>query len=313
MRLVPVTDDSVAVPVTGTGVVAAKEEIPLGFKIGGVLLALDVHEGDRVRAGQTLAALDLREIDALVTKARSAAAKAERDHARVRALFADSVASLAQLQDTETALEVARADLQAAQVNQRYATIVAPSDGVVLRRLAEPGQTVAPGAPVVVLGSAAHGTVLRVGLADRDVVRVRIGDRAMVRVDAWPDRALGGTVRQIAAAATPGTGTYAVEIALDSSAGVASGMVGHAEIAVAARARVPVVPVEALLEADGDRAAVYTLGDDGLARRVPVRVAWVRGDRVALRDVEGGLAGVRAVVTDGAAYLEDGARARVRP
>src|SRR5205085_9537510 len=97
----------------------------------------------------------------------------------------------------------------------------------------------------------------------------------------------------------------------DDASRVASGMVGRAEIAVAAREQVPVVPVEALLEADGDRAAVFTLAGDGVtAHRIAVRIAWVRGDRVAVRD---GLAGVRAVVTDGAAYLEDGARARVRP
>ena len=80
----PVTDDSAAQPVTATGVVALRDEIALSFKIGGVVSQVLVREGESVRAGQLLATLDLREIDAQVSKAQSAATKAERDLARIR-------------------------------------------------------------------------------------------------------------------------------------------------------------------------------------------------------------------------------------
>ncbi|MEO6526492.1 MAG: efflux RND transporter periplasmic adaptor subunit [Gemmatimonadaceae bacterium] len=307
----PVTLQSLAEPVTGTGVVAARDEFPLAFKIGGVVSRVLVREGDVVRAGQTLAALDLREIDAQVDRARSAAAKAERDHARVKALYADSLAPLAQLQDAATAVELARADLQTASVNRRYATVVAPSAGRVLRRTAEPGQTLAAGAPVVVVGGSTGGTVLRLGLADRDLVRVRIGSSAAVRLDAFPGRVITGRVRQIAGAATPGTGTYEVEITLDDPIGLASGLIGAASIDAVGRGTLPTVPVDALLEADGDRASVFVLSPrrDRVQRRA-VRVATIRGDRAALRE---GLDGVTAVVTAGASYLTEGAAVRVLP
>ncbi|HKG95133.1 MAG TPA: efflux RND transporter periplasmic adaptor subunit [Gemmatimonadaceae bacterium] len=311
VRVAEVRQETVAPPVVATGVVAAKEEVALSFKVGGVIARVFVNEGDAVRAGQVLATIDAREIDAQVSKARSAAAKAERDLARVRALYRDSVATLAQMEDATTGAEVARADVEAAAMNRRYADVVAPAAGVVLRRAAEPGQLVAAGAPVITLGSAARGTVLRAGLADRDVVRVRAGDRATARFDAFPGRPVAGTVRQIAAAATPGAGTYAVEVALDDAAGLASGMVGRLEIEPARGERLPVVPVEALVEADGDQAAVFALSPDGRrARRVPVAVAFVRGGRVAVRR---GLDGVSAVVTDGAPYLDDGSAVRVLP
>ena len=76
VRAAPVTDTLLARPVVATGSVAPQDEIALGFKIGGVIARISVDAGDRVRAGQILASLDLREIDAGLAKARSGAAKA---------------------------------------------------------------------------------------------------------------------------------------------------------------------------------------------------------------------------------------------
>jgi RND family efflux transporter MFP subunit len=306
-----VTDTTLARPIVGDGTVRPKEEIALSFKVGGVIARIAVDAGDAVRAGQTLAALDLKEIDAALAKARSAAAKAERDLARARRLYADSVVTLAQLEDAQTAAEQARADLDAAAFNRRYAVIVSPSAGTVLRREAEPGENVSPGSPVLVLGSRARGNVVQVGLADRDVVSVRKGDSAVVHFDALPGETFEGRVSQIAAAADPGTGTYAVEIALRDGGTLAAGLVGRMEIRPSRGASATLVPVEAVLEADGDNATVYALSaDSARAERRRVRVGFIDGDRVAVTD---GLDDAAAVVTDGAAYLNDGTAVRVAP
>jgi len=310
VHVAPITEDSAVQPVTATGVIALRDEIALSFKIGGVVSQVLAREGESVRTGQLLATLDLREIDAQVAKAQSAATKAERDLARVSRLQADSVATRQQLEDASTAAEVARADLQTAMVNRQYARIIAPASGVVLRRAAEPGELVSVGSPVLTLGSRSSGTVARVALPDRDVVRVRLGDRAVVRIDAKPGEVLSGRVRQIAAASDPRTGTYVVEIAVDRPGGLSSGMIGRVEIVAHGAERLRTVPIEALLEADGDRATLFALGPDGKAKRVSVEVAFVRGEQAAVR---GALAGVRRVVTDGAAYLDDGAAVRVMP
>jgi RND family efflux transporter MFP subunit len=311
VRAAPVVEEAVSPPVVATGTLGPKEEIALSFKIGGVIERMSVDAGETVRTGAVLAALDLREIEAAVARAQSAADKAERDLARAERLYADSVVTLAQLQDAETVAQVARADLDAARFNRRYAVIMAPAAGVILQRRAEPGETVAPGATILVLGSRTRGAVVRVGLADRDVVRIRSGDAAVVRFDALPDREFEGSVSEIAAAAEPGTGTYAVEVALPDAGALAAGLVGQVEIRPSARSRAVIVPIEAMLEADGDAATVFALSPDGAhAERRRVTVAFITGDRVALR---AGLDGVAAVVTEGAAYLDDGAAVRVLP
>ncbi|HUP52751.1 MAG TPA: efflux RND transporter periplasmic adaptor subunit [Longimicrobiales bacterium] len=309
VRTTALAYESIARPIIATGTLRPKAEIALSFTIGGVVAGIEVDAGARVREGETLASLDLVEIDAALAKARSAAEKAERDVERLRRLYADSVAMLSELQDGETAAEVARADLRTAEFNRRHAVIVAPSDGVILERRAEAGETVSSGAPVLSLGSRARGTVVRVGLADRDVVRVAVGAPATVSFDPLPGRELAGRVSEIGASAEPGTGTYAVEVALADADELPAGLVGRVSITPRSGAPTAVVPIEAVLEADGDGAIVYALSADGLrAERRSVTLALLDGARVAVAD---GLEGVSEIVTDGAAWLEDGATVRV--
>lgn len=312
VRIAQVGDSILARPVIATGVLAPKEEVQLAFKVGGVVADVRVHEGDVVRAGQLLATLDTREIDARVRQAQSAAEKAGRDLQRARNLYRDSVATLEQLQNAGTAADVAQADLTAARFNRRFATIVAPADGTVLKRTAEPGELVSPGFSLLTVASAGRGNVIRVALADRDVVRLRRGDEAAVRFDAVPGGALPGRVTQIAAAADARTGTYAVEVALqDGGRGLPAGLIGRVQLHPSSAERLSLVPVEAIAEADGDRGDVYVLGADGHSvRRVPVDIAFIEGRRVAVR---AGLPGAARVVTDGVAYVSDGSTVRVVP
>lgn len=304
VRLATVRTERMASPIAATGTLAPKDGVELSFKVGGVVARVLADDGARVRAGQLLAALDLGEIAPAVARAEAAADKADRDWRRVQRLYADSVATLAQLQDAGTARDAALAERDAARFNRGHAVIVAPADGVVLRRLAEPGEVVGPGRPVFSFGSHARGQVLRVGLADRDLVRVRLGDAAEVRLDALPGRVFTGVVSEVGAAADPATGTYGVEIALRGADGLASGLVGSVEIRPRAESEVSLVPIASLVEADGENASVFTLDASGRrAERRPVRLAFVAGDLVAIHS---GLEGVRQVITDGAGRVDAG-------
>lgn len=311
VRIAPVTEVPVSRPIEASGTLGARDEIPLSFKVGGVVARVLVDAGDRVRAGQVLATLELREVDAGVAKAKAALEKAERDFERAARLHADSVVTRAQLDDAGTALEVARADYEAATFNRRYAIVTAPVAGTVLQRSAESGALVSPGQPVVLLASGARGAVVRAGLADRDVVRVRRGDPARVTFDALPGRPFTGRVTEIAAAATPGPGTYAVAIALEGAGDLPTGLVARVTITPSAAGTLPSIPVEALVEADSAEGVVFILTPDSTrAVRRGVQVAFVADGRVALR---GGLGGATLVVTEGAAFLDDGERVRVTP
>jgi multidrug efflux system membrane fusion protein len=305
------TMESVSQPVVVTGTFGSRDDIPLAFKTGGVIARITVDQGQAVKRGQTLAVLDTREIDAAVAKAAVALEKATRDEARVRRLYEDSVATRTGWQDALSARDAASADMTGARVNREYATIVAPQDGVILQRIATPGSNVGPGTPVLVLGGAARGRVLRAGLTDRDALRTTVGDLATVRFAALPDATFAGTVTLLARSADPRTGTYTVEIALRGAEALPAGLVGRADIAVRAAGTAMLVPVDALVEADADSATVYTLdslpGPGTVAAAHRVRIGALHGDRAAVSGLPAGA----TVITRGAPYVTAGARVRV--
>jgi len=293
-----------------TGTLGAKEEIPLGFKIGGVVAAVAVDEGDRVAAGQLLAALSLTEIEASVSAAREGRDKARRDLTRVEALQKDSVATLSQLEDARTGLQVAEAQLRAAEFNKQYAEVRAPASGVILRRAVEAGQLVGPGTPVFVVRVERGGLVLRAGAADREAVRLNEGMVATVSFDAFPGVSFTGRIARVGVAASPMTGTYEVEIAVAAgSRALASGLIGRATLTPRARAAAITVPTESLIEVDGRSASIFVLGADSLTvRRQRVRVLWMDGGIAA---IDGEVDTTARVVTAGATRLSDGTRVNV--
>jgi RND family efflux transporter MFP subunit len=297
-------------PIVLTGTLGAKEEIPLAFKIGGVVTRVAVDAGAAVRAGQVLAEISQTEIDAQVAAAREGRDKTQRDLTRIRALYADSVATISQLEDAVTQAEVAAAQLRAAEFNRQYAVIRAPAAGIVLRRQLEPGQMVGANTTVFVLRSSRRGLVLRAAAADRDAVRIKVGERAVVTFDAFPGDQFGAEVERVAVAASPVTGTYEVELTMrPTPRTLVSGLVGRATLYPVSDTPLPFIPAEALLEADGVWASVFVLDADGTTvRRVPVRVAFLDGTMAA---IAGGLADTSRVITSGATRLADGDSVRV--
>ena len=314
VRAAAVTSASAAQQTRAVGTLAPRNELKLAFKVGGMIDTMHVDAGDVVQRGQPLAALKRAEVEASVAQAAEAVEKARRDLERARRLRADEVATEEQVQDLGTAYNVARANLDAVRFNASFARIDAPVDGIVFERLAEAGELVQPGQAVLVLGATDSGWVVRTGLSDRDAVRVDIGNPAAVTFDAFPGRVFDGKITRIGAAADRSTGTFEIEIEVQPG-GVrfARGLVAKVELDLAELKSVAsgatLVPMTALVEANGPQATVYVLdAQQNIARRKQVTLGPIMGEQVI---VTGGLALGEQVITDGAAWLTDGRAVRV--
>lgn len=308
VELAPVRYSDAAVPVRVTGVLSRKAEADLAFKIGGIVEEIAVRAGDRVTAGQLLARLRLDEIDAQLLQAQTSLAKAERDLARVEKLQAHAVATLENLQDARSVVEVAAAQVRIAEFNRRYAVIMAPADGQVLRRAVEPNELVSAGKVILAFAADAEGWLVRAGLADADLARVRVGDRAAVSVGGA--EAAGGRVTHISGEANAATRTTGIEIALDSAPAAArSGMVVTARVTPQPVPPRPVVPASVLIEGQHDTASVYLVqpGAD-VARRQVVELEALDGEEAFLRTT---LPRDAQVVVSGGEFLRDGGRVTV--
>ena len=292
------------------GLLTPKDEARLSFKVGGVVESIKVEEGQNVKAGQVLAVLKQAEIGASVEQARQGTEKAQRDLERAKTLLADGVTTDEAVQDLTTAYKVASAVESGAEFNAAHTRIAASADGVVLRKLAEANEVVLPGQTVLVLGGAKRGWVVRIGLADRDVVRTHLGDAARLEFDAWPGQSFVGRVSNIASAADAATGTFTIEVQLDAgNARFVQGLVAKVALTPQASGEVMVIPVQALVEANDKEAGVFVFDPSRqTVKRISVQIGRMSGGQIEVLD---GLAAGTEVVTDGAAFLENGESVRV--
>lgn len=146
-----------------SGIAAPLRQATLSTKLTGTVVAVLVSEGDAVVAGQPLVRLDARDIAARESQVAATVADAEaqfreavRQTNRMRALYADSAATRAQLDGAETGLTRAEAGVRGARAASMelgamssYAVIRAPFTGIVTRRFVDPGAFAAPGTPLV--------------------------------------------------------------------------------------------------------------------------------------------------------------------
>ncbi|CAH0533992.1 Multidrug resistance protein MdtE [Vibrio stylophorae] len=119
------------------GVVRSAERADLAFRLSGKLVEMTVEEGDSVQAGQVLAKLDQRQLQIALNSARTELKKAQADYSRGRKIFESSQAiSKSDLEQLQTKRDLAKNRFQDAQRNIEDATLRAPFDGVIARKLA---------------------------------------------------------------------------------------------------------------------------------------------------------------------------------
>jgi RND family efflux transporter MFP subunit len=296
-----------------SGQYTTDDETLLSFKTGGVINAILVREGDRVRKGQLLATLNLTEINTQVGQARLGYEKAQRDYQRALNLYKDSVATLEQLQNAKTALDLTGQQMNAARFDLSYSEIHAPQDGYVLRKLANPGQLITSGATVLQTNGAGGGNwMLRVGLSDREWAAVRLGDKAQMEISALPGQTMPGAVSRKSEGIDPATGTFTADIRLTGSRPVplATGLFGKGFIfpfrsaarVDTGRSRTWRVPYEALLDGDGSSGFVFVTSDGKTARRIKVVIGGMEKDKVIISD---GLQHAGSLIISGSPYLTD--------
>lgn len=292
------------VPVRATGRLSTTTEMKLSFKTGGIVKQLNAREGETVNRGEVLALVDLSEIQAQANQASIGLDKAKRDLTRAGNLYRDSVVTLEQYQNAESAFELAKAQKRIADFNLEYSRIMAPSDGKILKLLVEANEIIGPGHPAILFASTENDWVVRVSVTDKDIVKLALGNSARVFMDPFPGREFKAIVNELGTVADPVTGTYEAElIIVHPSAEFRTGFISRVDIYPRTLLHSVVVPIEALLDASDNSAHVY-IYDGGRASRRRIRTGAILNDRVVVLD---GISEGELVITDGAKYLTSNA------
>ncbi|MCB0653452.1 MAG: efflux RND transporter periplasmic adaptor subunit [Saprospiraceae bacterium] len=304
VKMVNVAVETNAQTIDVLGIIVSKTQSTPAFKTGGVIEKTFVKEGDRVSKGQLIATLIMTEINAGVAQAEEGLAKATRDLERAENLYADSVATLEQLQNAQTGVMLASKNLEIARFNKKHSEVRAPIKGRVIKQLLHEGEVAGPGLPVyAILGVSDNDWKVNANLIDRDWAKLKVGDPVNLVLDAYPGQKFKGQVSEKSVIATDASGSLEVEFSfMTPPPSLAAGMVCRVETTPHDLETMTIIPIEAIVKSNGHTATVFTV-EDGKAKKLEINILELLGSRVA---ISGGLENVKEVVTIGAMFLEDG-------
>ena len=340
--------------VTANGYVVARTRASVSAKLAGRIADLRVSEGSTLKRGEIIATLENADYEAQAAQAKAAVATARAELVEARAASEVAAREAARLRDMQrenadlvseqdldnvesrssqaaARLEAAQARLAAAEANQRFAlanlentVIRAPFSGTVLRKEAEIGEVVAPS----VGGGLTRGAVVtmadlttlevEVDVNEAYIARVNKGGPAKITLDAYPDTAFRGEVRQVVPTADRQRATVQVKVnILDRDPRILPEMgarvdfledsvaAGPARAASAGPARFR-VPAAAVREANGE--SVVWLVRDG---RLEPRTVQAGPVSAGFREIRSGLAGGERLLVGGVEEPEVGMRVKV--
>jgi len=307
VKLLQVVEQNGKSVINTSGLLSTENEAHLSFKIGGIIDLITVKEGDFIKKGQLLASLKSTEISAQVQQVELSLEKAQRDYQRVANLYKDSVATLEQLQNAKTGVEIAKQNLQQVTFNQQYSKIYAPTDGFIITKAGNVGELTNAGAPVLFMSAVSGSSkwVLKAAVSDKEWASIETGNKASVHFDAFPGKSFNATVSKKALAADAASGSFPVELKIDfGKEKPAVGLFASAAISPAKEIIGYSIPYEALLEANGRQGFVFVTNDQQTVKRVSVTISEINQNVAYISE---GLRGFKYVVVSGSPYLTENA------
>jgi len=249
-QLAEVVRDDLTVEVSGSGNIGVSNEIDLSFGVGGKVDEIYVSEGDRVTEGEVLARLNTSALELALLQSRATREQAAYNLNQLKDV---QHASSDRVEVAELTLEAAEKAVAEARKQLQEATITAPFDGLVAEVYVEEGDILAP--PTVASRPVIHlidpaGMELTVEVDEIDIASVEPGQKVAIELDALPELQLEGEVVSISSLpeAEAAVVAYEVKIAFDvpPDAGLKVGMSADADIVIAERSNVLLVPDRAI-------------------------------------------------------------------
>jgi membrane fusion protein (multidrug efflux system) len=296
----PVQQDVVDV-VTLSADLEPKRRATLAAEVPGTVERLNVGLGQRVSAGQLLAAIDTRALQQQAAEAEAMSRQAQAQFGRAQALFERRSITQQQMLDAITNRDVAEARLASAELNLDKSQIRAPWAGSVAQKRAEVGDYMMPGQPVVELVQVDVLKVVAPAPAS-DVPYLAVGRPVTIRVNALPGESYEGRIVRLGAELDADARTLAVEAQIDNADGrLKPGMLARMEVPRRTLADALLVPLEAVVDLGEQRALFVVV--DGVARRRVVELGPVLGERVV---VTSGVAAGERVIVEGEQRVAEG-------
>lgn len=308
VKAATVRTGTIAEEVSAVGTLIAHESVMIRPELDGRIAAIYFNEGQAVRQGQELVALDATEIRAQLA---AVAAELELNRSRMKRaeeLYAKKFISAQALDDARANLN--QSEARHAEISARLAKTVirAPFEGVVGLRQVSPGAYVKAGQDIARLDGI--GTLkLDFRLPEVYLGRVRAGQEVQARTDAFPEAVFPGTIYALEPAVDEATRTVLVRARLPNpGARLKPGMFARVTLVLARRENALLVPEQAIVPR-GHETYVFRIAE-GKAVQARVELGLRRPGEVEIRN---GLSAGDTIVVDGQLRLQDGVAVAVQP
>jgi len=281
--------------IKGIGVVKARQEAELSAEISGRVIAVRRDIGDDVNADEIIVELESEDYQIAVEKKRAQLNKAQaqlkkstRDKTKADSLFSDGVLShtdhdSAALGATVSSADVqlARAELKAAEKDYRDTRVTAPYKGTIALRSIETGHYVTPGQSLLTLVDLSGVTIV-INVSERDIPKISLNSPVNVTIDSLPAETFIGTVKTIALKTEQNSRSFPVEIQVENpDRRILPGMIARANIRSAKPEPLLTLPQRALSSTHGETTVLVML--DGTPVMRVVDLGEILGDRVIVR------------------------------
>ena len=292
-----------------TGVIKARTEADLGFRAPGKIAKRLVDPGQAVKKGQALMALDPQDLELALSAAEAQAERAQADERRLRGLVQTGAVSQQTYDQVKAGATAAVAQRDLARRQRQFATLQADADGVIMTLVADVGQVVAAGQPVLRL---AHNGGREAAVDVPENLRSALPKRAKAVLATASDTSVDASLRQIASAADPLTHTFEARYVLEGAgerAPLGATVTVTLSLSRARGSSVVTVPLSAVVD-KGQGATVFVVDAQKVAHRRPVVVQSLEDESAK---VSQGLQAGDRIVSLGAALLHDGQAIRLEP
>ncbi|MBP7253821.1 MAG: efflux RND transporter periplasmic adaptor subunit [Alphaproteobacteria bacterium] len=251
-------------------------------KLMGRLAELTADEAVQVKAGQVLARLDDQELRANLAQLEARLDLAKREAERANTLLARHTGTVQERDKAQSALQEVQAAWTMADKQRSEYTLVAPADGLIIRRDGEVGELISANQAIFYLAACALdacGKALRItaNVDEEDIALVRSGQKVLIRADAFPQQSFEGKVETVTPKGDATERNFRVRIALAPDLPLRIGMSTEINIIIGVQDDAWLLPASAVREGK-----VWLLRD-GRLEQVKVEVGPTNSDKIAIK------------------------------
>ncbi|UCF62860.1 MAG: efflux RND transporter periplasmic adaptor subunit, partial [bacterium] len=262
-----------------TGTVAARNRVYIIAEEAGTLRRIVKDKGSIVQAGDTLAIIENKIIEASYDEAKAALNQAELDYGSKKVLYDKRAISENEYLVAKYGLERARAAYELNKARHSKLTVTAPLNGYVNDRMYDLGAYTMPNTPIFDFIDNAYMKI-SAGIAERFMNDIKMGTPVMISFDAFPNLEMESEVSFINKSINPSSRTFQIELKIPNpERKLAPEMIANLKVLRRSYTDQIVIPLDAVIESETGR-YVFVVSDDGKALRTPLNFLAIYQDSV---------------------------------